>query len=68
MLHQKQNTPKETFCNNKSTIALCKNPVFHGRSRHINFRFHKIQELVAQNEVLSNVTLKSKLHIFLPNH
>nr|KYP46330.1 Retrovirus-related Pol polyprotein from transposon TNT 1-94 [Cajanus cajan] len=36
---------------NKSAIALCRNPVFHGRSKHINIRFHKIRELVAEKEV-----------------
>ena len=42
VMHQKQNTPTEIFCDNKSAIALSKNPVFHGRSKHIDIRFHKI--------------------------
>jgi hypothetical protein len=33
------------FVDNKSTIALVKNPVFHGRSKHIDTRFHFIREL-----------------------
>ena len=37
---------------NKSAIALSKNPVFHGRSKHIDIQFHKIQELVNEKEVL----------------
>ena len=32
------------FVDNKSAIALMKNPVFHGRSKHINTRFHFIRE------------------------
>ena len=32
--------------NNKSAIALSKNPVFHGRSKHIHTRFHFIRECV----------------------
>ena len=31
---------------NKSAIALTKNPVFHGRSKHIHSRFHFIRECV----------------------
>ncbi|KAD3642341.1 hypothetical protein E3N88_31565 [Mikania micrantha] len=36
---------------NKSAIALMKNPVFHGRSKHINTRFHYIRECV-ENELI----------------
>lgn len=37
------------FCDNKSTIALSKNP-----SKHIDICFHKIRELVAEKEVMIN--------------
>ncbi|RDX68536.1 Copia protein, partial [Mucuna pruriens] len=40
------------FCDNKSAIALSKNPVFHGRSKHIDIRFHKIREWVVEKEVV----------------
>ena len=30
VMHHKQDTPTVIFCDNKSAIALCKNPVFHG--------------------------------------
>ncbi|KAJ9552992.1 hypothetical protein OSB04_017037 [Centaurea solstitialis] len=36
---------------NKSTIALSKNPVFHGRSKHIHTRFHFIRERVENKQV-----------------
>ena len=29
---------------NKSAIALCKNPVYHERSKHIDVRYHFIRE------------------------
>jgi hypothetical protein len=29
---------------NKSTISLVKNPVHHDRSKHIDIRYHLIQE------------------------
>lgn len=31
---------------NRSAIALTKNPVFHGRSKHIHTRYHFIRECV----------------------
>ena len=38
---------KVTICiDNKSAIALTKNPVFHGRSKHIHRRYHFILECV----------------------
>ena len=37
---------------NKSAIALMKNPVFHGRSKHIDTRFHFIRECVENGQVL----------------
>jgi hypothetical protein len=36
---------------NKSTIALCKNPVYHDRSKHIDIRFHFIRECVEKRKV-----------------
>lgn len=32
-------------CDNSSTIKLSKNPVMHGRSKHIDVRFHFLREL-----------------------
>lgn len=37
------------LCDNTSTIKLSKNPVFHGRCKHIRVRFHFLRDLV--NEV-----------------
>ena len=37
---------------NKSAIALAKNPVFHGRSKHIHTRFHFIRECVEKGLVV----------------
>jgi hypothetical protein len=31
---------------NQSAISLCKNPVFHERSKHIDTRFHFIRDYV----------------------
>lgn len=37
---------------NRSAIDLAKNPVFHGRSKHIDVRYHFIRECVEQGEVI----------------
>jgi len=36
---------------NQLAIQLCKNPVFHGRSKHIETRFHFIRENVESGKV-----------------
>ena len=44
-LGQEQNNCTEVFCDNTSTIKLSKNPVMHGRSKHIDVRFHFLRDL-----------------------
>ena len=41
----------KNFVNNKSALALAKNPVFHDRSKHIDTRYHFIRECIARKEV-----------------
>jgi hypothetical protein len=33
------------FCDNSSTIKLSKNPVLHGRSKHIDVKFYFLRDL-----------------------
>lgn len=46
-----QEEPTKIFVDNKSTIALAKNPVFHDRSKHIDTRYHYIRECVTKMDV-----------------
>ena len=39
------------YCDNKSTIALSKNHVFHKRTKHIDKRYHFIREMVNNREI-----------------
>lgn len=39
------------FCDNSSTIKLSKNPVLHGRSKHIHVRYHFLRELVNEGVI-----------------
>lgn len=38
-------------CDNSSTIQLSKNPIHHGRSKHIEVRFHYLRELTGEGKV-----------------
>jgi len=40
------------FCDNSSTIKLSKNPVMHGRSKHIDVRFHFLRDLIKDGELV----------------
>ena len=46
-----QEEPTEICVDNKSAIALAKNPVFHDRSKHIDTRYHFIRECIAKRNV-----------------
>uniref|UniRef100_A0A453B0H4 Reverse transcriptase Ty1/copia-type domain-containing protein n=1 Tax=Aegilops tauschii subsp. strangulata TaxID=200361 RepID=A0A453B0H4_AEGTS len=39
---------------NKSAIALCKNPVHHDRTKHIDIRYHYIRECVEESKIEVN--------------
>jgi hypothetical protein len=41
----------EIRVDNKSVIELAKNPMHHERSKHIDVRFHSIQEHIKNGEV-----------------
>nr|KYP40551.1 Retrovirus-related Pol polyprotein from transposon TNT 1-94 [Cajanus cajan] len=56
------------LCDKKSTIQLSKNPILHGRSKHIAVRFHFLRDLVndhvvqlkyCNNEQVADVMTKS---------
>ena len=46
-----QDEATKIFVDNKSTLALVKNLVFHDQSKHINTRYHFIWECIARKEV-----------------
>jgi len=41
----------ELYLDNKSTISLAMNPVAHGRSKHIETRFHFLHEKVSKKQL-----------------
>lgn len=44
--------PVTLYIDNKSAIDLAKNPVFHGRSKHIDVRYHFIRECVDRGDIV----------------
>lgn len=71
-----QSKSTTVFCDNSSAIKLSKNPVMHGRSKHIDVRFHFLRELTkdgtlnllhcnTQEQVADVMTKPLKLDMFL---
>jgi hypothetical protein len=50
-LSLKESKGTTIFCDNSSTIKLSKNPVLHGRSKHIDVRFHFLRDLTREGAV-----------------
>ena len=50
-LQMLQDEATKIFVDNKSTLALAKNPILRDRSKHIDTRYHFIQECIARKEV-----------------
>ncbi|OMO69325.1 Integrase, catalytic core [Corchorus capsularis] len=50
-LRQVQMQATEIKCDNQSAVAISKNPVFHGRTKHFKIKFHFIREAQQNNEV-----------------
>ena len=50
-LRLSQEEPTKIFVDNKSAIALAKNPVFHNRSKHIDTRYHYIRDCIRRKDV-----------------
>lgn len=51
VLQHKQVGPTTIYCDSKSAIELSKNPVLHGRSKHIDIKYHFIRELVREKVI-----------------
>ena len=75
-LGQNQANPTIINCDNSSAIKLSKNPVMHGRNKHIDVRFHFLREITKASyvelvhcgtkEQLADVMTKPlKLDVFL---
>ena len=43
--------PIVVYSDSQSAIQVCKNPVFHDKTKHIDVRFHFIRDIVEKGEV-----------------
>ncbi|XP_058746032.1 uncharacterized mitochondrial protein AtMg00810-like [Vicia villosa] len=58
-LQQEQTGNTIVYCDNSSSIKLSKNPVMHGRSKHIDVRYHFLREL-SRDEIVELKHCKSE--------
>ncbi|EOY13613.1 Uncharacterized protein TCM_032234 [Theobroma cacao] len=47
----KQENGTVLFVDNMSAITIAKNPVQHGRTKHIRFKYHALRDAVKENEI-----------------
>nr|XP_034896856.1 secreted RxLR effector protein 161-like [Populus alba] len=55
----KQQGATSIYCDNNSTIKLSRNPVLHGRSKHIDVKYHFLRDL-AKDEVINLIFCRSE--------
>jgi hypothetical protein len=68
MMGTRADTPR-IMMDNMSAIALSKNPIFHGKSKHIKTKYHFIRECVDNGEVvLESVGTANQLTGILTKH
>ncbi|KAL0414443.1 UNVERIFIED_CONTAM: Retrovirus-related Pol polyprotein from transposon RE1 [Sesamum radiatum] len=48
---EKQEEPTTIYCDNKSAIAITKNPVQHNRTKHIDIKYHALRETTTRGEI-----------------
>ncbi|KAG8481669.1 hypothetical protein CXB51_026598 [Gossypium anomalum] len=41
----------EIFCDNKSAVAITKNPIFHRRTKHFSIKLHVVKEMEQAREI-----------------
>jgi hypothetical protein len=46
----------ELCIDNQSTITLCRNPVFHDKSKHIDVHYHYIHECIEEEQIIVTYT------------
>ncbi|KAL0435046.1 UNVERIFIED_CONTAM: Retrovirus-related Pol polyprotein from transposon RE1 [Sesamum radiatum] len=48
---EKQEEPTTIYYDNKSAIAITKNPIQHNRTKHIDIKYHSLQEASTRGEI-----------------
>ena len=50
-LHMNQIEPTEIFVDNQAAIAISKDPVFHGKTKHFNIKLYHLREEQRAGEI-----------------
>ncbi|XP_050141134.1 uncharacterized mitochondrial protein AtMg00810-like [Malus sylvestris] len=50
-LHQCLPSPPSLYCDNLSALALCSNPVFHSKIKHLDTDYHFVREKVQKGDL-----------------
>ncbi|XP_039134340.1 uncharacterized protein LOC120271728 [Dioscorea cayenensis subsp. rotundata] len=50
-MNEKQACPTTLMCNNKYAISIARNPILHGRTKHIDTRYHFIRDLIKDGTI-----------------
>jgi len=58
-LHFKEDGPTQIYCDSSLAIKLSKNPVLHGRSKHIDVKYHFLVDLT-NDEVINLIYCRSE--------
>ncbi|KAL0379240.1 UNVERIFIED_CONTAM: Retrovirus-related Pol polyprotein from transposon RE1 [Sesamum radiatum] len=48
---EKQEEPTTIYCDNKSAIAITKNPIQHNRTKHIDIKYHALREATTRGDI-----------------
>lgn len=51
-LHMEQNEPTEIFVDNQAAIAISKDSVFHGKTKHFNIKLYHLREEQKNGEIM----------------
>jgi hypothetical protein len=61
-IEEKQEMATVLFCDNKFTIIMLKNSVFHSQTKHINFKHYYIRKAVEDEEIeIKHVKIEDQL-------
>lgn len=60
--------PTIIWCDNKSVIAIMKNPQHHGRTKHIDIKFHFIRSMISEGTIVVKHLQRSNKLTYLPRH
>ena len=53
--------PVTIYCDSMEVLAYAKDPKYHGKTKHIQIKYHFVRDMITQNEVVLRHILTSKM-------